>query len=104
MKNRVLQFIAALFLFASIDAKSQSVKENFANSGVWGDYGTPVSAAAYPEFKGRLVNINWSDIELQPNVWDWTEFDNDLTRRVADSMPVIFMVYTRMNAPQWLFS
>ena len=104
MKNRVLQFIAAMLLFATIDAKSQSVKELFSNSGVWADYAGPLSAVTYPDFKGRLVNINWSDIEVKPDVWDWKEFDDDINQRVADNMPVIFMVYTRTAAPQWLYS
>lgn len=106
MKNYVRQFFVLLFLVAAGSAKSQSqsVKDIFSNSGIWEDYGIPVSAKQYPEFKGRLVNINWSDIELAPNSWSWTAFDDDITKRVTDSMPVIFMVYTRMNAPQWIFS
>src|SRR5262245_44538351 len=92
--------ILVMFFFAAFSSRSQSVKELFANSGIWADYGIPVSAVNFPEFKGRLVNVNWSDIELQPNVWDWTVFDDDLVKRTTDSMPVIFMVYTRMNAPE----
>src|SRR5262245_52450425 len=104
MKNHVLRLIAALLLIVSFDAKSQSVKELFANSGVWADYGTPLSAAAYPEFKGRLTFTSWGNIEVAPNVWDWKRFDEVLTGAVADNMPIIFMVYTKMAAPQWLYT
>src|ERR1700753_652803 len=104
MSNRISQLIAVLCLFISVAVKAQSVQEEFSNSGIWQDYGIPVSAKAYPEFDGRLVNCNWSDIEVAPNVWDWTIFDQDIEDHIADSMPVIFMVYTRMGAPDWIFS
>lgn len=94
----------AMMLFVAATAKAQSVTELFANSGVWSDYGGVLSKQAYPEVKGRLVNIFWSDIEIKPNVWDWTAFDSDITVHAQDNMPVIFMVYTRMAAPDWIFS
>lgn len=104
MKNPACYYIAVMFLLLSSPATSQSVNDIFSNSGIWSDYGKPLSASTYPEFKGRLVNVSWSDIETSPNVWNWTIFDEDISSHVADSMPVIFMVYTRMDAPQWLFS
>jgi hypothetical protein len=90
-------------LLSATTAKAQSIQEVFSNAGIWQDYGIPVSAKEHPEFNGRLVNYSWKDIETSPDVWDWTGFDNDLKDHSADNMPVIFMIYTRMNAPDWLF-
>ncbi|MEP6465854.1 MAG: T9SS type A sorting domain-containing protein [Parafilimonas sp.] len=104
MINHIRQLLAVALLFFAYSANSQSAKEVFANSGVWEDYGIPVNADTYPEFKGRLVNINWADIEVSPGIWDWTAFDNDINDHIADAMPVIFMVYTGSNAPGWLYS
>src|ERR1700755_178248 len=103
MNNRTKQLFVLVCVFCSHYVFAQSAKEIFSNSGVWEDYGYPVNAEVYPEFKGRLVNINWADIEVSPNVWDWTEFDNDIEQHIADGMPVIFMVYTGGNAPNWLY-
>ena len=54
--------------------------------------------------RGRLCNFRWKDIEPSPNVWDWAQFDNDLAVRAADSLPIIFMVYTEEDAPAWLYT
>jgi len=98
--KRKRQAILILLCFFVVSARSQSV----AKSGVWSDYGTVVSSTAHPEFKGRLVNVHWADIEPSPNVWNWTAFDKDIADRTAGNLPVIFMVYTRMSAPAWIFT
>jgi hypothetical protein len=104
MINQIRQLLAVAFLLFANVANSQSAKDIFSNSGIWEDYGFPVNAETYPEFKGRLVNINWSDIEVSPGVWDWSAFDNDINDHTSDGMPVIFMVYTGSSAPNWLYS
>ena len=70
----------------------QSVKTFFK---LWhlGRLWNSVSAKQYPEFKGRLVNINWSDIELAPKLMELDCSTTTLPSVFADSMPVIFMVY-----------
>src|SRR5206468_4910390 len=35
---------------------------------------------------------------------NWTDFDSELTEKAADSLPIIFMVYTKQDAPDWLYS
>lgn len=60
--------IALCFSSIALTATSQTAKQIFSNSGIWQDYGTALSASAHPEFKGRLVNVNWYDIETSPNV------------------------------------
>jgi|GEM_PF-6876084 len=60
--------IALCLSFIARTGNSQTAKQVFSNTGIWQDYGTALSATAYPEFKGRLVNINWADIETTPDV------------------------------------
>lgn len=100
MKSRVGQCIAIMLLLVSISSSSQTLS----NSGIWQDYGAPLNPKTYPSIKGRLVNINWADFETAPDVWNWSIFDKDITDHIADSMPIIFMVYTRTSVPDWIFS
>jgi hypothetical protein len=106
MKNRFpRQLIAFIFLFAIGTANGQPVKKIFASSGIWGDYSSPpVLKSTCKKVKGRLVNVNWSDIETAPGVWKWSAFDNDINQHIADGLPIIFMVYTDDHAPNWLYS
>jgi len=60
--------IALCFFLIAHSVSSQTAKQVFSNTGIWQDYGTALSANAYPEFKGRLVNVNWADIETAANV------------------------------------
>ncbi len=96
--------IVLLFIISFIATKGQTANRISANDGIWQDYGTPLSAKAYPEFYGRLANINWSDIETSSNNWNWTIFDSDVNQHIADSMPVIVLVYTGPGAPDWIYS
>src|SRR5947209_20135678 len=106
MKSRFIrQFIALTLLFAVISANGQSVKTIFGNSGIWGDYSSPpVLKSTCPQLKGRLVNVDWADIETAPGVWNWGAFDNDINQHTSDNLPIIFMVYTDQSAPGWLYS
>jgi hypothetical protein len=72
--------------------------------GIWQAFGNPFPASQYPEVRGRLCNFRWKDLETSPGVWYWKDFDNDLTSRTQDGLPVIFMVYTKEDAPDWLYS
>jgi hypothetical protein len=95
--------IVFLFLISFAAVKGQTTKIS-SNDGIWQDYGPALSAKTYHGFHGRLVNVNWSDIETSPNNWNWTIFDSDVNQHIADSMPVIILVYTGPNAPGWLYS
>lgn len=101
--NRKRQTILLLLCFFAVSARSQTAQQVFSNSGIWGDYGVVVNSQAY-NLKGRLVNIPWRDIETSPNVWNWQVFDTDIIQHIDGDKPVIFMVYTGMNAPDWLFT
>ncbi len=104
MSNHKRHCIALLYLFAFFVTKGQTTNQISPNDGIWEDYGPTVSAKTYPEFHGRLVNVNWSDIETSPNYWDWSVFDSDVAQHITDSMPVIILVYTGPNAPDWIYN
>ncbi|NNV53905.1 T9SS type A sorting domain-containing protein [Limnovirga soli] len=99
MKN--LTASALLFLFC-IQAVAQTAS-SADTSGTWQSYGSLLDKAKYPEIKGRLFNYNWRDLETSPNVWNWVQFDNDLNAWAADSLPVILLIYTKEDAPDWLY-
>jgi hypothetical protein len=104
MSNQTKRAIVALScLIASTIAKGQTNKIS-TNDGIWQDYGGAVSASTYPEIHGRLVNVNWSDIEDSPNHWHWDLFDTDVNQHIADTMPVIILVYTGPAAPNWIYT
>ncbi len=96
--------LALIYLFAFSVAKGQITSKLSSTDGTWEDYGPVVSAKTYPEMHGRLVNVNWSDIETSNNNWTWSVFDSDISQHIVDSMPVIVMVYTGPNAPDWIYS
>jgi hypothetical protein len=96
--------IALLYLIAFTVAKGQNTNKVSATDGIWQDYGPAMPAKIFSEFSGRLVNVNWSDVETSPGYWDWSAFDNDITQHISDNMPVILLVYTGPNAPDWLYS
>jgi hypothetical protein len=85
-------------------AKGQNTNRVSPTDGIWQDYGPAMPAKTYSEFSGRLVNVYWSDIETSPDYWDWSAFDTDVNQHIADNMPIIVLVYTGPNAPDWLYS
>lgn len=93
----------ALF-FVSICANAQVADSIHYNYGIWQTFGSPISRQSYPEIKGRLCNFRWADLETAPNVWNWSDFDYQLSIRAQDTTPIIFMVYTKEDAPDWLFT
>src|SRR5690242_15565667 len=56
-----------------------------------------------PNYAGRLFYFNWRSIETSSNVWKWTQFDSNLNIRAKDGLPIIFMIYTKEDAPDWLY-
>lgn len=67
--KHIKRITIALSLYCIINAaNAQTAKQVFSNAGIWQDYAPALKASSYPEFKGRLVNVNWSDIETANNV------------------------------------
>lgn len=95
----VLCTIAVLFISALCDAQTVPI-----NAGLWQAFDQPANVTQYPQIEGRLYNYAWKDIEPKNNEWSWDFFDSDLANRVKDSLPVIFMIYTYDEAPEWLYS
>ena len=103
MKNLYMNVFVALCGFCWMSASAQTDTTHY-KYGIWQSFGDPVSTTQYPEVQGRLSNFRWADIEPSPNVWDWTEFDSDLTSKAKDGLPIIFLVYTKDDAPDWIYS
>src|SRR5206468_12529301 len=103
MRNYLLNLLGILCL-SPICVTAQVTDTANYNSGIWQTFGDPFPSSKYPEIKGRLCNFNWKDLETAPGVWYWTAFDSDLINRTKDGLPVIFLVYTRENAPDWLYT
>jgi Secretion system C-terminal sorting domain len=95
--------IPCIIMLFSLSVNAQLSTAEIA-PGIWQTFGEPLSKSQYPEMNGRLCNFLWKDLEVANNVWDWTAFDKDLTDRTKDGLPLIFMVYTKQDAPEWIYN
>lgn len=100
-----MKLLTTIFMSILIVCSFQSTAQVSADEyGIWQTFGNPFSTSQYPEIRGRLCNFRWKDLETSSGVWNWKEFDDDLTSRTKDGLPVIFMVYTKQDAPDWLYN
>ena len=103
--KKYLFFLILFFLSTEqTSVYAQGADHRYDNYGIWQYFGTPISKTVLPELNGRLCNFFWKDIEPAPGIWDWTVFDSGLAARAMDSLPIIFMVYTKEDAPDWLYT
>src|SRR4051794_29690397 len=102
MKNLLMYPLMGILCLYAFTVSAQ-VSNGPYNYGIWQTFGNPLPADEYPELKGRLCNFRWADLETTPGVWNWTDFDSDLAARAKDTLPIIFMVYTESDAPDWLY-
>ncbi|MEP7319899.1 MAG: hypothetical protein ABI921_14185, partial [Panacibacter sp.] len=96
-------FVLCIVLVTAVTTKAQLPDTSF-KFGVWQFAAEPIKRDLYPEILGRFSNIGWKDIEIQPDVWDWTIFDNDIITRLEGGLPVMFKVYVKELAPDWLYT
>ncbi|CAN5429581.1 hypothetical protein BH10BAC2_BH10BAC2_48490 [soil metagenome] len=103
MKNLYINAFMALcsLTWASASAQTDTIHYKY---GIWQTFGDPISSTMYPEVQGRLSNFRWADLEPSPNVWNWTIMDNELTNKAKDGLPVTLLIYTKEDAPEWLYS
>jgi hypothetical protein len=105
--SRNYLFTALLSLLCAIatDANAQTIDTSTYNAGIWQYMSNPLSKQDQPEVQGRLTkSFRWADIEPSPNVWNWVNFDSVLTDAADDGLPIIFLVFTKQDAPDWLFT
>lgn len=103
MKNlRLLLMLGALVMYAS-KVNAQSTDTTNYNYGVWQAWAKPLSKSLYPEIKGRLCNFKWKDLETAPGIFNWALLESEMALNVEGDLPVIFCVYTKEDAPDWLF-
>ncbi|MEP6844915.1 MAG: hypothetical protein ABI861_02900, partial [Panacibacter sp.] len=103
MKKINILFFGVIAITLAVPARAQLTTEQVA-PGIWQTFGDPLTTSQYPVLNGRLCNFLWKDLEAADNTWNWTAFDKDLTDRTKDGLPVIFMVYTKQDAPDWIYN
>lgn len=104
MKNLLVCSAVVFFCLGCEKVCAQINLNNPKTYGIWQWLSPPVSKKTYPEIRGRMYAAKWADIEPSPNVWKWTEFDKEIEERITDYLPIIFKVYTKEDAPMWLYS
>ncbi|MEO8117315.1 MAG: beta-galactosidase, partial [Bacteroidota bacterium] len=103
MKNLLIAGFAAM-LCIPLKSTAQTAPQVPDNFGIWESFTTFNNKSLSPELKGRLCNVMWKEIEPTPGVYTWDALDTVLYRTGFDSLPLIFMVYTKQAAPDWLFT
>lgn len=103
MKPVVFLFLTGLLFLAARPVHSQTSDTINYNYGVWQHISDPISKSLTPEIRGRTCNFTWKMIEPAPGQWDWVDFDSQLVSRAADTLPILFMIYTKEDAPEWLY-
>ncbi|MEP6844891.1 MAG: T9SS type A sorting domain-containing protein [Panacibacter sp.] len=104
MKSQLICLCAFTLVIMVVPAYTQVTDLSKTNYGIWQTFGDPVSSSINPEIRGRLCNFRWADLEPTQGQWQWKQFDSSLAVRAEDGLPVIFMVYTEEDAPQWVYS
>ena len=90
-----------IFTLCAVDASSQTVPS--VNFGIW-QATQETTKNDYGRLSGRLTDLHWKDIEVLPNVWVWKHFDSIMTVFAKDKIPFNFLVYTKEDAPDWLYT
>lgn len=106
MKNHLFKIFIGMFclITTTVSSFAQGVDTSHYNFGIW-QYGSDaLSKVTFPEIRGRIEIYYWKDIEPSSNVWNWTFFDSCLASKTKDQLPVIFKVYTKDYAPDWLYT
>lgn len=97
MKKTITGLLCIFLCLCGIHSLAQ---EN--NYGLWEYAAGPSSSELYP-IKGRMTIIKWRDIEPSNNQFNWQAFDDVIAERTNDGLPTIFKVYTKEDAPDWIF-
>ncbi|HRI20038.1 MAG TPA: SprB repeat-containing protein, partial [Panacibacter sp.] len=103
MRNRYTIIITVMLCLGIFRANAQSTDSSKINFGIWQSNAEKIKTVYY-EMNGRLTNFNWKDLEVAPDVWVWTEFDSTFASLAKDKLPFVFMIYTKEDAPDWLYT
>ncbi|MFZ1800156.1 MAG: T9SS type A sorting domain-containing protein [Chitinophagaceae bacterium] len=103
MKNLLIAGFAAI-LCMPVKISAQTTPQVLNNFGTWEAFTTFANKSTSPELKGRLCSIQWKQIEQDQGIFTWDALDTVLYQTAFDSLPLIFMVYTKEDAPDWLYT
>jgi len=73
-------------------------------TGIWGIWGSGVSAEDKPWLKGHVVAVGWEDIETADNQFDWSKLDKKIDKIASQNLYVMVLIYTGSKNPEWLYS
>jgi hypothetical protein len=97
--------LALTLCLVTAHLNAQTIDTSTYNAGIWQYMSTPLSRQMHPELQGRLTTFfRWADLEPSPDVWNWSDFDRVISAAAADSLPIVFLIYTKQDAPDWLFT
>lgn len=102
-KNFRTYILLGIFAIAALSATAQ-LPDTTLKFGTWQFGATPLPHDLYPEISGRFSKLGWNEIEIEPDVWDWTIFDSDLTTRLEGDLQVMYKVYVKDFCPDWLYT
>ena len=103
MKNYLHYVVIGLLYLCPISLSAQST-DSLLKFGVWQFGAAPLSSKLYPEISGRFSNLGWKDLEIAPDVWDWSIFDAEINARVEGGLLVMYKIYVKDESPDWLFT
>ncbi|HRH47805.1 MAG TPA: T9SS type A sorting domain-containing protein [Panacibacter sp.] len=103
MKNYQLILVIGLLYLCPIYSSAQST-DSILKFGVWQFGAEPLTAKFYPEISGRFSNLGWKDLEIAPDVWDWSIFDAEINARAEGGLLVMYKIYVKDECPDWLFT
>lgn len=101
-------FVAfAALLLVQVGALAASVPpENRSRggpAGIWVQHGSTQDLLKQTFVKGGDVPIMWKDVEVAPDVWDWTAMDEQFAAQAAAGFYIETSLQVGPMAPTWLY-
>lgn len=112
MQNKLI----ILFWFFTVTALAQTTDDTLNHNGVWVfRVDTPYMnvntannlanfAATNSFIKGAFVQFYWKDIEPQPGVYNWRNFDSTLNKVASVGWKISLSVRAGPDCPQWIYN
>lgn len=72
--------------------------------GIWSIWGSGVSKAGRPWYKGHVIAVGWEEIETADNRFNWTKLDKKIDATASQDLYIMVLVYTGNQNPEWLYA
>ena len=70
--------------------------------GVW-DQGSKFDSAEYPFLRGSGYSQKWSELEKQPDVFDWSALDQATQKALDKNIYIFLSIDVGPDAPEWIY-